>query len=127
MTNVAGNKNNLASHSLLCFPPSGVTGKLSLAEPLRSPGRPVPTPPFFLPFCIFFLSSTKTAEVPVLRWEGRAGGDAGGLNVAVYFPSVCACESDYRSLSQCLASADGIIAVEFVYSGPHHNAAAGCS
>lgn len=63
----------------------------------------------------------------MLWWEGQARGDAGGLNVAVYFPSVCACESDYRSLSQYLASADGIIAVEFVYSGPHRTSAAGCS
>lgn len=60
----------------------------------------------------------------MLWWEGRAGGDAGGLNVAVYFPSVCACECDYRSLSQYLASADGIIAAEFIYSEPHYTSAA---
>lgn len=88
------------------------------AEELRGPRRPVPF--FFFPFpFVFFSTSPKTAEVPVLWWEGRAGGD-----VAVYFPSVCACESDYRSLSQYLASADGIIAAEFIYSGPHYTSAA---
>lgn len=60
----------------------------------------------------------------MLWWKGRAGGDAGGLDVPVYFPAVCACESDYRSLSQYLASADGIIAAEFIYSGPRHTSAA---
>lgn len=98
-----------ASSSL--FPPLGVISKLSLVELLS--WEPQASCSLFL----FFPPFSQTAGVPVLRWEGRAEATQAG-KCRCLFPFCCACESDYRSLSQYLASADGIIAAEFIYSGP---------
>lgn len=72
------------------------------AEPRAPGGR------FFFPSELWFLCC-----------GGRVGkGDTG--KCCCLFPFCHVCESDYRSLSQYLASADGIIVGKFIFSGPHH-------
>lgn len=58
-------------------------------------------------------------ELGFLCCGGRVGrGDMG--QCCCLFPFCHVCESDYRSLSQYLASADSIIVEQFIFSGPRH-------
>lgn len=59
------------------------------------------------------------SKLGLLCCGGRVGkGDTGKCRCL--FPFCHVCESDYRSLSQYLASADGIIDCKFIFSGPSH-------